>query len=169
MKKNYLTLVILSLSVIFFSGCAIKNNNNTQDLSGTVQSGNTVQSGEVVDVISIGWDTTKNSVDRDGSYKGTLPCADCEGIKTELTISDDNKYKIEQQYLGVIPFSGMTESENKFQSEGIFAWDASGSIITLDTADGIMQFFVWEWYVRYLDASGFIITGALEENYILRK
>lgn len=35
-----------------------------------------------------------------GTYYGTLPAADCEGIKTELTISADSTYTLTTEYLG---------------------------------------------------------------------
>lgn len=34
-----------------------------------------------------------------GTYEGTLPAADCPGIKTVLTIKADSTYQIEQDYI----------------------------------------------------------------------
>ena len=36
----------------------------------------------------------KNSLDYIGTYKGILPCADCEGIETELELNSDKTYEI---------------------------------------------------------------------------
>ena len=35
-----------------------------------------------------------------GTFKGTLPCADCPGIKTELTMDKDHYYTLERTYQG---------------------------------------------------------------------
>lgn len=34
-----------------------------------------------------------------GTYEGTLPCADCPGIKTTLKINDDTTYDLRSEYL----------------------------------------------------------------------
>ena len=52
-----------------------------------------------------------------GTFKGTLPCADCSGIETVLTINDDMTYKLSSTYLDkhTIPFveeGTWTPSEN---------------------------------------------------------
>lgn len=45
-------------------------------------------------------DTSQNALDWNGTYKGTLPCADCEGIETELTLNLDGNYLYKATYLG---------------------------------------------------------------------
>ncbi len=35
-----------------------------------------------------------------GTYEGTLPCADCEGIKTKITFNKDTTYDLEVEYIG---------------------------------------------------------------------
>ncbi len=35
-----------------------------------------------------------------GTYAGQLPCADCEGIQTELTLSATGEYTLRRTYLG---------------------------------------------------------------------
>ncbi|GGD94473.1 copper resistance protein NlpE [Planktosalinus lacus] len=36
--------------------------------------------------------TSENSLDWHGTYQGILPCADCEGIQTEVTLHDNNTH-----------------------------------------------------------------------------
>lgn len=43
---------------------------------------------------------SKNPLDWNGTYRGILPCADCEGIKTEVTLHKDRTYEIARKYLG---------------------------------------------------------------------
>ncbi len=48
-------------------------------------------------------------------YEGVLPCADCQGIRTELTLFDEDfSYKLVETYLGT------PEGDRSFSSDG--AW-----------------------------------------------
>ncbi len=38
--------------------------------------------------------TSQNSLDWAGVYEGVLPCADCPGIQTRLTLSRDETYEL---------------------------------------------------------------------------
>ncbi len=44
--------------------------------------------------------SSKSTSDYDGVYKGTLPCADCPGIETRLTLGQIKSFLYEQSYLG---------------------------------------------------------------------
>lgn len=68
-------------------------------------------------------DTTATSVDWNGTYKGTLPCASCPGIETTLVLNPDKTYTLEENYL--------EEKNGKFISGGTFSFDSSGSFISL--------------------------------------
>eukprot|EP01133_Synstelium_polycarpum_P010467 gene10467-12187_t len=64
------------------------------------------------------------SLDWDGTYKGTVPCADCPGIETIITLNKDQSYSMETKYL---------EKGKKVSVEnGTFNWDKTGSKITLE-------------------------------------
>ncbi|MEL4427801.1 copper resistance protein NlpE [Shewanella indica] len=103
-------------------------------------------------------DTSQNSLDWDGSYKGLLPCADCSGIETTLTLKEDNSYRLQQVYQG--------KDESIFSETGKFTWDGSGSKITLE--DG-SKYLVGENQLFMLDREGNRITGSLADNYRLNK
>lgn len=65
------------------------------------------------------------------SYVGTLPCADCEGIKTELSIYSDNTYSLKETYLGKgdgKPF----ESTGKLNTERGYEKDNDATVYVLD-------------------------------------
>ncbi|MDR0291508.1 MAG: copper resistance protein NlpE N-terminal domain-containing protein [Elusimicrobium sp.] len=38
-----------------------------------------------------------------GAFSGVLPCADCAGINTELTLNPDNTYQLSETYLKDVP------------------------------------------------------------------
>lgn len=108
--------------------------------------------------------TSQISLDWQGVYSGVLPCADCEGIETELTLNGDETYKLKTTYLGV-------ENENSYTKEGKFSW-VDGNTVKLD---GIAEneapslYKVEENRVRHLDLEGNVIEGELANFYILTK
>ena len=105
---------------------------------------------------------SQNSLSYDGIYRGILPCADCEGIKTTLYIMRDNTFKLVSEYLG--------KESNLFESKGTFTWDKTGSVIILKEQDGTTtQYKVGEDVLTMLDQDGKAVTGALAKNYILTK
>ncbi|WBL42737.1 copper resistance protein NlpE [Algoriphagus halophytocola] len=108
-------------------------------------------------------DNTETSVDWNGTYKGTVPCASCEGIEVTLTLNMDRTYKIVTNYLGR---NDALEQENT----GSFTWNESGSIITLEeVAQGPNQYKVGEGRIWQLDMNGEVIQGDLADHYILTK
>jgi uncharacterized lipoprotein NlpE involved in copper resistance len=50
------------------------------------------------------------------AYQGVLPCADCQGIRTELTLfEEDFTYRLVETYLGT------PEGDRIFESEGVWS------------------------------------------------
>ncbi len=103
-----------------------------------------------------------NSLDWNGNYKGTLPCADCPGILNELTLNNDNTYILRIKYLGR---DSIAQEES-----GSFSWNSEGNTITLENSKNRpAKYFVGENKITQLDLNGNRITGALAENYVLTK
>lgn len=103
-----------------------------------------------------------NSLDWAGVYKGVVPCADCEGIETSLTLHMDKTYQLSTTYLG--------KDRAIFQQQGKFEWDATGSIIQLlGQKEGAAHYKVVENQLIQLDMAGQVITGNLAEQYKLSK
>ncbi|MFO7825284.1 MAG: copper resistance protein NlpE N-terminal domain-containing protein [Cyclobacterium sp.] len=107
-------------------------------------------------------DTSENALDWEGTYEGTLPCADCEGIATSISLDREGKYVRTTRYLG--------KSEEKFRQEGRFEWNPAGNTISLSGVDDAPnQYLVGENQLFHLDSEGNRITGALAANYVLKK
>lgn len=109
---------------------------------------------------------SRNSLDWAGVYKGTLPCADCEGIQEEIRLNEDLTYEMVMTYLG--------KGDNRFSDNGRFEWDEAGSRIKLTSAtpsgDADKWFKVGENQLITLDIEGNPIESSLpEEIYILKK
>ena len=99
-----------------------------------------------------------------GSYKGVIPCADCSGIATEVTLFEDLSYSWGYKYLG--------KSDDIVEFKGFFEWDAQGKIVVFKDAnsgDVLNRFKLEENSLRMLDKEGKIIEGDLAHNYILYK
>ena len=107
-------------------------------------------------------DNSNTSVDWNGQYKGTLPCADCEGIATTITLKADGSFQRVVYYRG--------KSEQAEVDRGSFKWNDSGSIVILDLNDGSTQSYkIGENQLFHLDQEGQLISGDLAEHYILNK
>lgn len=108
-------------------------------------------------------DNSATSLDWNGTYKGTVPCASCEGIETILTLNVDRTYKLTTHYFGR---NDALEEEDT----GTFIWDQTGSVITLEkVSNGPTQYKVGENRIWQLDMKGNMITGDLADHYILTK
>jgi heat shock protein HslJ len=105
---------------------------------------------------------SQNSLDWNGTYKGVVPCADCEGIETVITLMKDGEFRRRMTYLG--------KEETGRTDTGSFAWDETGSKVTLTPEEGEPQSYqVGENALFHLDREGNRITGDLAEKYILVK
>jgi len=137
--KTKNVILILVLLFIGIASCKSTKKSQTNDLKSTA-------------------DNSMTSVDWAGTYQGILPCADCEGIQTQLILNKDLSYMLETRYNG--------KDEKVFQSKGTFKWDESGSKITLDN-ENKQIYQVGENRIFHLDKDGNRITGAIADNYIL--
>lgn len=105
---------------------------------------------------------SRNSLDWFGVYRGTTPCADCEGIETSITLKRDGTFKRSMKYLG--------KDENSFFDEGEFQWNDEGSKVILPGEAGMRQMYqVGENVLFHLDQEGNRITGDLASMYRLEK
>lgn len=147
MKLNFLAVTMMAFSVI---SC------NKKTETPQVESNNE----EIVDM-----HTSEIALDWDGTYTGTLPCADCEGIKTELTLNKDKTYVLTQEYLGKKEIAIDT-------LKGNFNWRNDGNSIALEgikIGEASPFYKVEENRLRHLDIEGKPISGSLSENYMLKK
>ena len=103
---------------------------------------------------------SRNSLDWPGTYVGTIPCADCEGIRTTVTLRADGSFERELLYLG--------KSASPARDSGQFSWNDAGSIVTLVPGDGTTQMYqVGEGRLFHLDRAGQRIVGELADRYVL--
>lgn len=108
---------------------------------------------------------SRNAIDWAGTYTGTLPCADCPGIATTVTLRSDGSYRMEMVYLerNVAPFV----------EEGSCIWLPDGNTIACskdDCSKGREQrYLVGKNRLILLDGEGRRITGDLADRFVLKK
>lgn len=103
--------------------------------------------------------TAENSLDYWGTYKGTLPAADCPGIEATLIINRDSTFTLKYVYI---------DRNSTFEDKGTYT--IKGSVLTTKGEEGSTTYYkVGEEQLSMLDAEKQPITGALAEHYILKK
>jgi uncharacterized lipoprotein NlpE involved in copper resistance len=156
MKNRFLILVGIS---IFFFSC--KKEMKIEEVK--TDSLKTVIDTILVDTIVKNGHNSKNALDWYGIYKGIVPCADCEGIDTEITLTKDMMFILKTKYLG-------KGDQTVFEKKGTFTWDATGAVISLNDLKGSPnKYKVGENKLTQLDMEGKEISGTLAEKYILKK
>ncbi len=111
-----------------------------------------------------------------GVFAGVLPCADCEGIKTELTLYQDVANADNNSYILVETYMGINTGDTSFTSKG--KWDvlkgikddneASVFFLNYDQPDESRYFLKKsDSAIVMLDKDQNIIASTL--NYTLRK
>lgn len=150
MKTKCMYAIAAVIIAVFFLSCGNNNRNANQ---------NNQTSSTFADTTH----TSRNSLDYFGTYTATLPCADCEGIYTELTLNADNTYRMKSVYQGV-----PAGTQDTFEESGAYTWNAAGTIITLNN-NSEEQYQVGENMLYALDQNGNRITGDLAHLYIFRK
>ena len=139
MKKNIFAIIIASISII-----ACKTPTKKQDPHHFKTS--------IMDENS-----SKNSLDWEGTYKGTIPCADCNGIETKITIRKDSTYNKQIKYLGKI--------DNVIVKNGTYKWNEQGSSVIIDS----VSYMIGKNTLIQLNIQKEIIDGSLATKYVLSK
>lgn len=155
MKKSILAIAILSAALAACSKSEHKIDQTSQATS----------SPSAVDTSSHTTDhlTAENALDWSGVYKGVLPCADCEGIQTELTLNKDHTFELKETYLG--------KGDGKAVSAtGSFSFDTTNkAVIVLDSKTRQGKYFVGENRLTQLNLDGTKVEGSLAEHYVLER
>ncbi len=93
-----------------------------------------------------------------GTYKGTIPCADCNGIIVTLTLNKDHSFSKRMEYLPL-------NKENNFFEKGAFIVE-DGKVVLSSKHDSRM-YKIRKGCLEHLDNEGNRIKSSL--NYMLNK
>lgn len=127
-------------------------------IGGCVQSGKIISDTKELAPEAVRVDVNSSPSSWSGTYEGVLPCADCEGIKTEITLNKDSSFLKKMIYLG--------KDSTVFEQKGIIKWGTDGKIVTLDDS---IRYSIGTNNLSQLSADGSKVLGALSEKYILKK
>ncbi len=96
-----------------------------------------------------------------GTYRGTLPCSDCDKIEAKLVLNADSSYVYETIYF-------KNNRPNEYFEEGQFNWDKNKEdVIVLDENAGNRRFKVRGNTIEMCDSNGNVAVSGL--NYKLKK
>ncbi|PID95307.1 MAG: copper resistance protein NlpE [Bacteroidetes bacterium] len=97
-----------------------------------------------------------------GTYKGVLPCADCEGIETTITLHKNLTFEKKQTYL-------KNGDDLIVETSGKFRWNKGQKLILLKEEKETFQYRLGENQLTFLNSEGEAVTGELAPYYILKK
>lgn len=102
-----------------------------------------------------------------GTYKGSLPCADCEGIDVTLTLKSDHTFVLET--VTKSGKEGLADIEDTIQ--GDYMWtEMEDNIVMLEgIGDRPNKYLMSEGMLIQLDMDGKRIEGPLADKYVLKK
>ena len=149
MRINGMNVLLLA-SALVLASCGGPSRRQAAGTTGTAEAGT-----EVVDMHH-----AENALDYHGTYKGTLPAADCPGIVTTLTLSADGRYALHMEYL---------ERDVAFDEQGVF--EVEGNLLVLTPDDGGQGgcYKVEENRLRMLDGDRKTNKGKQADHYVLQK
>ena len=151
MLKKILFIVITGATIV---SCTKKETNTTTNTNST----DTIIN--ATDTLVVDGHNAQNSLDWAASYEGTLPCADCTGIKTVVTLKNDNTFEYKASYI---------DKSTEIVDKGEIMWHNNGSVVHLKGAEINDKFKVIENAIILLDQEGNDIDGPLKDHYILNK
>ncbi|CBV41535.1 META domain-containing protein [Halomonas elongata] len=135
MKRMFLFCYFL-LAAVFLVGCAAAERSGTEKAEATF--------GELP-----------------ASFRGTLPCADCPGIRYQLSLFADGVYTLETVYLG-------SDEANRYHEKGEWSLDGAGKTLTLTDDEGTRLWRVQDAStLEALDLEGNEIESSLD--YTLKR
>lgn len=127
---------------------------------------NTAKNDANTDSTSVADTTASESVDLAavaGTYEGTLPAADCPGIKTVLTLNTDSTYELKQDYID--------RKDGHDEASGVFEVLDGNVLMLVRPSSGEHTFY------KVKDAQSVIMTDSLGNEpesemaplYVLKK
>jgi copper homeostasis protein (lipoprotein) len=108
--------------------------------------------------------SSKNALDWVGTYRGMLPCDDCEGIQTEIKLFKHSTYELAYRHEG--------KDKEIYIDKGNVRWSADGNSITFYSGNNTTEYanyFVGENQLIKLDNEGNKIVNEFSQMYVLKK
>ena len=150
MKKNFMILAVAALAVL--SSCNNKKTAPSVTENDSTNVADSAAASSTVDLTSVA-----------GTYEGTLPAADCPGIKTVLTINPDSTYQLKQDYID--------RKDGHDEASGILQMLDNNVLMLVRPSSGDHTFY------KVKDGSSIVMTdslgnepeGEIAKLYVLKK
>jgi len=104
---------------------------------------------------------SETNLDWAGTYTGVIPSGSGPGIAVTITLRNNLTYEVLYKYID--------RPDGDFTFSGNFKWDKEANLITLDNTDIPPHYRVGENKLTQLDLEGKSITGAMADEYVLKK
>ncbi len=144
------------LSIFLLASCG-SDTTKSEDASQATEIPVIVQENNTVVVVD---SVNDHSVvyDAAGTYEWNLPCADCPGIETYLTLEDTMDYVLEQAYV------------DKDEEPSVTTWTYEiGTGTVMLSWDNTPTYKIGENTLTQLDSLGNVVEGDLAERYVLER
>lgn len=105
-------------------------------------------------------DVSVNPSEFEGTYEATLPCGDCDGIHTVITINNNHTFRISSEYLG---------KNKKIEDNGPFKLIENASIIHLQGTETDLKLKIGEDKLFQLDKDDNVIEGEHAKDFVFEK
>ncbi|PID90489.1 MAG: hypothetical protein CSA97_02515 [Bacteroidetes bacterium] len=125
MKKVLIALALASAATFALSSCG--GNANQQQSADSLQT-QEADSAAACEAKAPAAEPLADEFPAHGTYKGTLPCADCPGLETTLTIEPDGAYTLTQEY-------EKKGEPGKFEYKGMATFSDGLITLPIDPAD----------------------------------
>ncbi|MFN9491589.1 MAG: copper resistance protein NlpE [Sphingobacteriales bacterium] len=99
-------------------------------------------------------------------YAGTLPCADCAGVQTELILQSDNTWSMHIIY-DKRPSKG--PGSNEFNESGKWMMHGNDTVHLMGRTDAPSMYIKTDSSLIQLGMDGKKIEGKLADKYVLKK
>ncbi len=161
MDKNsfsYVFRLMICVCMITFAGCNNQSSAKEKPAHGKMESNNAEHAASETSATT----ETKSAINWQGTYKGSLPCASCEAMETELMLHKGNTFMLEIKYAG-------TKQIKTTSVDGSFVWIDS-TTIKLQGVENMPSFYkVAAGRLKQLDMAGREIKGDSAAKYDLVK
>lgn len=103
-----------------------------------------------------------------GKYEGVMPCADCDGIATTLSLNGDGTYDLTTTYQDTV--NDVSKDELTYTNSGIYERnDAMVKVITPSSGEILLFKVLDDNKLLRVSEDGTEPMPELYENYILKK
>ncbi len=153
----------------FVLSCTSGGDERAPNRSGAQHDGHVLDSGSLPIVDTTKADNTRYDAEAKitvDHYAGELPCADCEAIETELSLTTDKKYMLHTIYRGR---KAKGAGSNEFGEEGTWMLHGMDTIHLQGRKDAPSVYIRTDSSLIQLDMKGQRITGRLANRYELKK